>query len=122
MSLLVTVDVFSGRENPAFVIGDEESRNILSSLEANRDRLAELPRPSVLGYWGFRVAHIAQQGGQTPELFSAAGLRRAFRFTTSQILKNSSSNFHHERFVMTTCKRCWFPNSSGRPALDGLIR
>ncbi len=79
MSLLVTVDMFSGRDNPTFVIGDDESRNILSSLEANQKRLSELPRPSVLGYRGFRVTHIAEQDRETPELFKAGGDEQSFQ-------------------------------------------
>ncbi|WP_417414842.1 hypothetical protein [Hoeflea sp.] len=79
MPLLVTVDMFSGLENPSFVIGDDESRNILSGLEANQSRLAELPRPSVLGYRGFRVSHIGEQDKQTPELFASRGAEETFQ-------------------------------------------
>ncbi|WP_394691400.1 hypothetical protein [Hoeflea sp.] len=79
MPLLVTVDLFSGRENPSFVIGDDESRTILSNLEANQSRLAELPRPSVLGYRGFRVTHIAGQNRQAPDFFTASGPEESYQ-------------------------------------------
>ena len=71
MSLLVTVDIFSGKENPSFVIGDEETSSILPALEENRETLKPLPRLPVLGYRGFRVTHIGGQNKATPELFTA---------------------------------------------------
>lgn len=79
MPLLVTIDMFSGRENPSFMIADDESRSLLSSLEANQSRLSELPRPSVLGYRGFRVTHVAKQDQETPELFANRGAEESLQ-------------------------------------------
>lgn len=72
MPLLITADIFSGRENPSFVIGDDAARTILPSLEENRATLASLPRPPVLGYRGFRVTPVAVQDAPVPELFASA--------------------------------------------------
>lgn len=73
MPMLVTVDMFSGRENPSFVIDDNKSRSIMSRLEANQERLAKLPRRSVLGYRGFTISPVTGQNREPPELFAATG-------------------------------------------------
>ncbi|MDP3526101.1 MAG: hypothetical protein Q8S27_16110 [Hoeflea sp.] len=49
MPLLITADIFSGRENPSFVIGDDAARTLLPTLQENRATLASLHRPPVLG-------------------------------------------------------------------------
>ncbi len=71
MALTVTVDVFSGRPNPALVLEGREERETLARLRPGRERSAlETAPQSFLGYRGLRFEQSDGRRG---------GLARSFR-------------------------------------------
>ncbi|MFN3546219.1 MAG: hypothetical protein ACK4U0_01910 [Mesorhizobium sp.] len=71
MSILVTLDIFSGRENPKFVLDDENERMLLSLVEADADKIRSNFQPAVLGYRGFHIDPIEEQDSAIPEILTA---------------------------------------------------
>jgi hypothetical protein len=70
MALTVTVDVFSGRRNPALVLEGRDEREALARLRPARRRLAAEPRPdSFLGYRGLRLQQSGAARGTLPRSF-----------------------------------------------------
>jgi hypothetical protein len=86
MALRITIDVFSGRPNPSFIVEGDEEREILARSAPARSAgrkaravpLNRLPT-SILGYRGLRIEPLAKPGARraaTPqrELRIAGGL------------------------------------------------
>ncbi len=71
MNFIVTMDIFSGRENPRFVLDEEMSKKLLPLIETDADKLLSNVQPDVLGYRGFEVSMIEAPERAVPSLFLA---------------------------------------------------
>jgi hypothetical protein len=72
MTLRITVDIFSGRENPVVELeGDEERDAIgrLSPVKRLTDEEIREPAPPVLGYRGLLIEQRGDRGGDLPDSF-----------------------------------------------------
>lgn len=67
MSLLITLDVFSGRPNPVWLLDDEDEREVRRCLEEVRAVTSMRPSGALgrLGYRGFLVHEPADVHGET---------------------------------------------------------
>ena len=61
MSFLLTMDIFSGRENPSWVVSDKLASELLERFRASEKQLLDAPPSPILGYRGIRVAPIERQ-------------------------------------------------------------
>ena len=67
MSYLVKLDMYSGRENPHWVLTDEQAGELQKRSRDFRDKLGGAPSPRTLGYRGVEITPIArQEGGVEP--------------------------------------------------------
>jgi hypothetical protein len=78
MALRITIDIFSGRPNPSFVLSDRETQAALERLapapKSDRKRLAPPPQ-SLLGYRGILVEQEGRTLKGIPKSFRVAGGR-----------------------------------------------
>lgn len=73
MSYLVTLDVFSGRENPTWVIPDSGARDLRARM-GDAAKSISGGRPSdILGYRGIRISPIEEQDVQKQPLLEGGG-------------------------------------------------
>ncbi|WP_346897394.1 hypothetical protein [uncultured Roseibium sp.] len=73
MSYLVTLDVFSGRENPTWVIPDSEAGDVQTRLRAAEKDIAGGRPSDILGYRGVRITPIERQDVSKERLLESAG-------------------------------------------------
>lgn len=73
MAYLVTLDVFSGRENPKWVISDSESAELLTRTRGFEKRITEGKASEILGYRGIQVSPIERQDEKTERILRDAG-------------------------------------------------
>lgn len=76
MPTLVTLDIFSGRPNPTWLLPDEESAGLQERLQAFREPGSRVPSGAFggLGYRGFRVSHVPGGGQSHPEFHVHEGV------------------------------------------------
>lgn len=72
MAYLVTLDVFSGRENPKWVISDSESAELLTRTRGFEKRVAEGKASDVLGYRGIQISPVERQDEKAEPILGAA--------------------------------------------------
>lgn len=75
MSVLVTLDIFSGRENPTWMLSEDQVKDLVGRRNRNKAAFVRGASPSVLGYRGFSLREARSDTGAT--LAQAAG-RTAF--------------------------------------------
>ncbi|TDH34851.1 hypothetical protein E2A64_14000 [Pseudohoeflea suaedae] len=63
MSYLVTLDMYSGRENPHWVLTGAQASELLKRSQNYQDRFGVAPAPRMLGYRGVEITPIATQDG-----------------------------------------------------------
>lgn len=73
MSYLVTLDVFSGRENPTWVIPDSEANNVKARMRDTEKGIASARPSDILGYRGIRISPIERQDGAKERLLESVG-------------------------------------------------
>ncbi|MBA69194.1 MAG: hypothetical protein CML30_10000 [Rhizobiales bacterium] len=67
MSYLVKLDMYSGRENPHWVLTDEQAGELRRRSRDFQEKLGGAPSPRTLGYRGVEITPIArQEGGVEP--------------------------------------------------------
>src|SRR5207302_6313321 len=75
MTLRVTIDIFSGKENPVIELRGREARQALAQLRPlrrlKRDE-ARLPSWPTLGYRGLIIEQIGARAGELPKTFRFA--------------------------------------------------
>src|SRR5436190_24060517 len=60
----VTLDVFSGRENPSFYLSDKDAQSLIERV-ANKSVLRDVEHQSQLGFSGFKIEPTSDD--QLPE-------------------------------------------------------
>lgn len=77
--LEVTLDIFSGLENPSWVLSDEEEKELVDRIEANRGMMVPVSADTGgLGYRGYIVSTLSEDDGAAtkaglPSLFKVGG-------------------------------------------------
>lgn len=78
MSLRITIDMFSGRPNPALMLEGEEEKELLARLRPAKrlpEKDAVVPPESVLGYRGLRIEQLGRPAKDLPAAFRVVGGR-----------------------------------------------
>jgi len=72
MSLKITIDIFSGRENPVIELTEQESLEALKQLKPIRkieEKRKEFPPEPILGYRGLIIEQTGKPDGSLPKVF-----------------------------------------------------
>lgn len=72
MSLKITIDIFSGRENPVIELTEQESLEALKQLKPIRkieEKGKEFPPEPILGYRGLIIEQTGKPDGSLPKVF-----------------------------------------------------
>ncbi len=73
MSYIVTLDIFSGRENPQWVVSDKQAQEIQSRSRDFAGQYKEAKPSNILGYRGIRVSPIGRQDEKSEPLMQVEG-------------------------------------------------
>lgn len=73
MAYLVTLDVFSGRENPTWVIPDSEANDVRARIRDTGKGIASASPSDILGYRGIRITPIERQDSEKEPLLESGG-------------------------------------------------
>ena len=75
----IEVDVFSGRPNPSFALGEEDARQLKQLLDEAREAATEFSAPPALGFRGYVIRFAPSQ--EEYRLFGGVIVKggRAFR-------------------------------------------
>lgn len=88
MKLKVTLDIFSGRENPTFTISGKEASSFANKLKfgaAMKANADQVERPTHLGYRGIRIEQVDKQKSKSfPDV---ANLHDSFAITEKKVMQ-----------------------------------
>lgn len=76
MATIVTLDVFSGRRNPSWILSEEHSRELFGRLGSIRDLTLQKPATAAggVGYRGFDVVDLSAGGQVGRSVYIAGGI------------------------------------------------
>ena len=88
MKLQVTIDIFSGRENPSFSLQGRDASRFADQIQfgaAMKADIKDIERPSQLGYRGIRIEQTDKRKSKSlPEIINLHG---SFAITEKKILQ-----------------------------------